>query len=48
MTTPQTRSAAKNLSEAREAFERLLFPAWLRRYSGHEHRRTRPGTFVHL
>ncbi|HTU59731.1 MAG TPA: AraC family transcriptional regulator [Polyangiales bacterium] len=45
--TPTTRSRAKQQAETREAFERHQAPVWLRRYSGHEHRATRPGTFVH-
>lgn len=47
MTRPPTRFRARQPSQAREAFERHQSPVWLRRYSGHEHRRAEPGTFVH-
>ncbi len=47
MTRPDQLYIANSRALAREAFERHQFPVWVQRYSGHEQRPARPGTFVH-
>jgi hypothetical protein len=47
MTRTATQPGARKPSLAREEFERHQFPVWVQRYSGHERRPARAGTFVH-